>query len=332
MATMTVRFRGICCFIDKKNGESFNKRVVLPNGRSHQHGADREDHLSIIEYYADDLKTAPPDLKRFEYARPGDAAQYQLIMIEEPVYIELLTTSPTLGPVPQGRITPGLNLKDSLIHLDELVATKIQLKQTLLGPAMQVDSNLVSAVVDLPKGVLMAGPPEPMLTRFPNSPKFSDRRAARWLEHIIDVGAVDGVGGEFGLKLTPLGKPQAESREIWFNRSARLITIANEPLRFIVGHFVTNLPKPVEKHEEKKFEEKKPEKGKKKKPEKKPAGVSVAMTGADIPAVFAAGFSGKPTGHFDMYWDLIADPPSFPRPAPEPSLGLGPGCSPANIP
>jgi hypothetical protein len=271
MATMTVRFRGICCFIDKTNGESFNKRVVLPNGRSHQHD-EHEEHLPIIEFFADDLKAAPEDLPRINYTRPGDDAKYQRIELDEPVYIELL------GTAARGAIEPGLNLEESLIHLQDLVDEDIQLKRTLRGPAVKVDPKLVVAVIDLPKGMLMAGPPEPNITKFPNSQKFTERRAARWLEHITQVE------GEFGLRLTPLGKPRPVAREIWFKSSTRMVTIANEPLRFIVGHFV-------------------------KKPMAKPA---------------------KPTGHFDMYWDLIADPPS--RPVPEPSQGLGPGCSPSNIP
>lgn len=292
MATITVRFRGICCFIDKTNGESFNKRVVLPNGKGPQHG-DHEKHLPIIEYFADDLKYPPEGLKRADYTRPGDSAQYQRIELDEPMHIELLGSSP-LGPVPEGKITAGLNLPDSLIHLEELVEQKLQLKRTLRGPAMQVDPNLVVAVIDLPKGVLMAGPPEPVITKFPNSPKFSERRAARWLEHMFVVG------GEFGLRLTPLGgQSQPEAKEIWFKSSTRLITIANEPLRYIVGHFVA-------------------------KPEKLAPAPAVTMD-MGTPA-------GNSTGHFDMYWDLIADPPARPRPIPEPSLGLGPGCSPSNIP
>jgi hypothetical protein len=296
MATMTVRFRGICCFIDKKNGdgekkngESVYKRVVLPNGKSHQHD-DQEEHLPIIEFYADDLKTAPDDLPRFDYTRPGDAAQYQRIELDTPVHIELLNT-------PQGKSDPGLNLEDSLVHLADLVDEDIQLKRTLLGPALKVDSKLVIAVVDLPKGVLMAGPPEPVITKFPNSRKFSERRAARWLEHITQVD------GEFGLRLTPLGQPRPVAREIWFKSSTRMITIANEPLRFIVGHFVTKPPKPAAK---------------------------TGPEGRSAAPVMSMAKLGKPTGHFDMYWDLIADPPA--RPVPEPSQGLGPGCSPSNIP
>lgn len=298
MATITVRFRGICCFIDPTNGESFKKRVVLPNGGAHQH-SDREEHLSIIEYFADDLKNPPEDMRIIEYTRPGDGGQYQGIVIDEPVWIELL------GTAPQGTITRGLNLEESLIHLSELVDEDIRLKRTLLGPANRVDPKLVVAVMDLPKGVLMAGPPEPVVTRFPNSPKFSERRAARWLEHITQIEEEEGESvGQFGLRLTPLGKPHPVPKDIWFEKSTRLITIANEPLRFIVGHFVTNPPKP-----------------------KVSATPQGAMAAVPAPIVKT---TGKPTGHFDMYWDLISDPPS--RPVPEPSLGTGPGCAPANKP
>jgi hypothetical protein len=183
-------------------------------------------------------------------------------------------------------------------------------------------------VVDLPKGVLMPGPPEPMITRFPGSPKFNARRAARWLEHIVEVKDEKDQDRktEFGLRLTPIGKAQAESKVIWFKTTTRLITIANEPLRFIVGHFVTNRPQPVEKTAEKPAAATGPQ------TVAKPVTVAAAQGGMAPMTMDMDAPAGKPTGHFDMYWDLIADPPARPRPIPEPSLGLGPGCSPSNIP
>jgi hypothetical protein len=311
MATITVRFRGICCFIDQADEKIFEKRVVLPNGRGHQH-SDREEHLPIIEYFADDLKVLPPNMTVIEYTRPGDGGKYQGIVLDKPVCIELL------GTVPQGPIQNGLSLDESLIHLNHLVPLEIHLKRTLVGPALNVDSNLVAAVIDLPQGMLLAGPPEPTITRFTSSPKFTERRAARWLEHVttIENGTTPG---RFGLKLTLLANPELPPTYIWFEKTTRMITIANEPLRFIVGHFVTKPPKVVS-----------------------PlmsgptpiASFAPATSGAPpapaAPVLSIAQTPGKPTGHFDMYWDLISDPPS--RPTPDPFLGTGPGCAPANIP
>jgi hypothetical protein len=288
MATVTVRFRGICCFIDPTNGESFKKRVVLPNGGNHHH-VGMEAHVPIIEFFADDLKSAPSDVERISYTRPGDDGQYQRIELEEPVMIELLNAE-------MGAITPGPNFEDSVIHLDSLMSEKLELKRTLLGPAASVSPALAAAVIDLPGGTLMAGPPESSVTRFPAPVKFQPRRIARWLEHIVDVK------GAFGLQLTSLRDPEAPPRQIWFKDTTRLITIGNEPMRAIVGHFVPRAEGAVAADE--------PQHG--------------GHDGdADAPRLQA-------TGHFDIYWDLIADPPF--RPVPEPFQTTGPGCGPATKP
>jgi hypothetical protein len=235
MPTITVRFRGICCFIDKTNGEDFEKRVVLPGGSAHSAHADFEAHLPIIEFLADDLKKAPAYPERISYSRPGDDGQYQRIEIKDPVMIEFQGLSSK-----RKTITRGLNLEDSIIHLDDLAPNrKLALKSTLLGPALKVDPKLAVVVIDLPPGVLMAGPPEPIITSFPAPAKFEHRRTARWLEHIMEVD------DDFSLKLTPLGGDRdAVPQFIHFAPTTRLITIANEPERMIVGHFVQSATGP----------------------------------------------------------------------------------------
>jgi hypothetical protein len=310
MSVITVRFRGICCFIEPTNGESkiFRKRVVLPNGSKHEH-AGMEKHFPIIEFYADDLQRKPAGMELVNFTRPGDEAQYQYIEITEPVRIELIGTK-------EGIVAPGLNLEDSVIHLDSLVSGRLRLKQTLLGDAVAVDSSLAQAVIDLPKGVLMSGPPEAAITAFPKSPKFTKRRVGRWLEHIAEVK------GDFGLQLTPLGKPNATPKQIWFKSSTRLITIANEPLRLIVGQFVptkASVAASVALHGHGKTKAKGGAKKKK-----------VAKNGNDVHQGMQSANGGSPqsTAHFNLYWDLMADPPAS-RPLPEPVQGSGPSCSPA---
>jgi hypothetical protein len=231
MPTITVRFRGICCFIDKTNGEDFEKRVLLPHGGGHHARSNFEAHLPIIEFLADDLKRAPIDLPRTSYTRPGDDGRYERIEIKEPVRIEFRGVSQS-----RKKITRGINLDESIIHLDDLAGRKLEMKKTLTGPALKVDPALAIAVLDLPPGVLMAGPPESIVTRFPPAVKFEERRTARWVEHIMDVD------DDFSVQLTPLGEADAKTQVIQFERTTRLITIANEPERMIVGHFV---PRPA---------------------------------------------------------------------------------------
>jgi hypothetical protein len=273
MATVTVRFRGICCFIDPTNGEDFKKRVVVPNMSIHQH--DMEEHLQIIEFLADDLVPGQ-DLELTAFTRPGDDGKYQYFRLTEPVKIEFIGASGK-------EITAGPNLAKSTLHLDALAGGTLQLKGTLLGPAERVAPALAMAVIDLPGGVLMAGPPEATITSFSPPAIFQKRRLSRWLELFTEI-ADDKFSGDklFGLRLTSLKKSE-DSKEIWFKNSTALVTIANEPERIIVGHFVENQP------------------------------------------------PSEATGHFDIYWDLISDPPPS-RPVPDKFQGTGPGCVPANKP
>lgn len=227
MATVIVRFRGICCFIDPTKNEKFEKRVVVPNMGMHRH--DMEEHLQVIEYLADDLKSAH-GFERVSFTRPGDAGQYEYVALTEPVQIEFIGTKP--GAVS----TPGRAFANSTLHLDELAGKTLQLRSTLLGPAADVDASLAMAVVDLPAGDLVAGPPDSSITTFPPKVNFQPHRVARWLELYTDFE------GDFGLRLTPLGDPKAVPKQIWFKSSAALVTIANEPERLIVGHFVEAQP------------------------------------------------------------------------------------------
>ena len=313
MATITVRFRGICCFIDpEKGGNGFKKRVVLPNGKNHEH-AGMEEHLSIIEYYIDELSSTVPDgLKTESYSRPGDDAKYQRIELDKPMVVEFLNVVST------AKVDPGANLDGRLIRLDQLAPNV--LRRNLLGPIQNVEGDYAKVVMDLPGGTLMAGPPEASRTRFPDVPKFGNRRVARWLELVLEVN------GQFGLKMTPIGGQPSEAKEIYFEEGTGLITIANEPLRLITGRFVP-----------------KPKQGGGTMPSHTGMAGATTATAAKTPSTTAtATMTSAPstdttstpmpqaTGHFDLYWDLMADPTS--RPVPAISQGTGPGCGPANKP
>jgi hypothetical protein len=232
MTTITVRFRGICCFIDPKNGEGFKKRVIVPNMSSHQH--DMEEHLTIVEFLRDDLLSARDlesgqALEQVAFTRPGDGGRYAYIKMTEPVRIEFVGTS-------AGKNAPKFDLDDATIHLDDLVGETLQLRSSLLGPAAKVRPALAKAVIDLPDGVLRAGSPDVNLTQFPPPAKFDQRRIARTIEHNVEVD------GTFGLTIRSLVDTQKAPKEIRFASSTALITIANEPERLIVGHFVENQP------------------------------------------------------------------------------------------
>jgi hypothetical protein len=307
--TITVRFRGICCFIDPENGAPFKKRVVLPNGKTHEH-AGMEPHRAIIEYYSDELTSGVPyGLQTENYSRPGDDAKYQRIELDQPMIIEFINVVST-ADVSSG---PGLNGR--AISLDKLVQGNV-LKRSLMGPLASVSGDLAKVAIDLPGGTLMAGPPEAARTSF-NVDGFVSKRFARWLELIIEVN------GPFGLRLTPIGCSPSDARDIYFAEGTGLVTIANEPVRIITGRFV---PKPQNNavsttpmnHSG--------------------MGASTA-TATRAPDTATSTANATPTTtststlsmvHFDMYWDLMADPAA--RPLPAAYQGSGPSCSPATKP
>lgn len=265
MNTVTVTFRGICCFIDPTNNEDFNKRVVLPR---HQDHASMEEHLPVIEFLADDVISVPEDMERVGFWRPGDEGKYEYVQIKDPSCIEFVGTK-------AGKITPTLKLKDAVISLDSLLPDDPPvLKKNLLGPALKVKKELAAAVIDLPAGELAPGTFDKALTSFPAPIPFTPRYLAKTLDHTTQVE------GKFGVRLTKLGVANPNPQTIWFTDTTRTVTIANEPLRLIVGHIMD------------------------------------APTGT--------------TGHFDMYWDLIAGPES--RPVPNSDQGTGPGCAPSTKP
>lgn len=278
MSTVTVRFRGICCFVDPLDDDEkqkFTKRVLLPSSTPHVHMG-MEEHQTIIEFYADDLDGKPAGVTETYYMRPGDPGHYKNIRLEKPTLIELLG-------VPAGGIQSSRNFGTSVIHFKEVLSELPPLKRSLVGTAAKINRELVAAVVDLPAGELSAGPAESTLTTFNMVPTFAPRYVAQWIQHVIEVD------GPLAIRLTELGEGGQDPRIIRFKNTTQLITIGNEPERLTVGHFVPH----------------------------------AGMHGPSASPV-------QSSGHFDLYYDLMADPPVRPRPAP--SLGLGGGCNPANRP
>jgi hypothetical protein len=309
--TITVRFRGICCFIDPENGASFKKRVVLPNGKNHEH-AGMEQHKAIIEYYIDELEGSVPDnLQTADYTRPGDDAKYQRIELDQPMLIEFINAVSTT------KVSSGPNLAGRAISLDQLVGGNV-LRRSLMGPLENVSADLAKVAIDLPGGTLMGGPPEAVRTSFKDVPAFKSRRVARWLELILEVN------GKFGLKLTPIGGDPSEAKTIFFKEGTGLVTIANEPVRLITGRFV---PKPQDNVAGKMpghpVMDAVPTTTATKTPDTASASVTHAPSTTSTSSV-------QTTVHFDLYWDLMADPVA--RPLPDTFQGTGPSCSPATKP
>jgi hypothetical protein len=309
---LTVRFRGICCFIDQLNGQrerTFEKRVVLPNGGKHEHMG-IEKHLPIIEFFAEDLIERPADMAPVPFTRPGDDGMYQYIELTEPVSITLRGTT-------KGNVRESLSLAGSVIHLDKLVPKPAELRDSLLGDPVKADAALVMAVMDLPTGELASGPPEGSFTEFPMSPNFKKRRVGRWLEHTVALPDDETIC----LELTPLGQKNA-TKQILFKNTTSMITIANEPLRLIVGKFVQKPNGETEgltpNHTMKTATA---ESGAKESTNGNGAGAHQGMPSTN-------GGSAQGTAHFNLYWELMKDPPTE-RPRPASSQGSGPSCSPA---
>src|SRR5690349_729243 len=117
MSAVTIRFRGLCCFIKDTNGAKyFQRRVVLP---SHDHSAGIEHHISHIEFLADDLKKVSQGLTPIPYKRPGDDGQYERIELNDAVMIEFLGLEGE-----DKRVTEGPTFKGAAIGLQGLAGER----------------------------------------------------------------------------------------------------------------------------------------------------------------------------------------------------------------
>ncbi|HET8797097.1 MAG TPA: hypothetical protein VFO89_05405 [Thermoanaerobaculia bacterium] len=299
---LIVRFRGICGHIDlpsengRKNGPK-KKRTVLVrhtngkgNGKKNSKG-NVEPHIPYIEFFADDVEALSDTLDVTQFSRPGVEGRFARITFDEPTEVRF-------KDIPAGLVDEDLGYQKNVPHIGEILRSEVAVLEELLMPEIKdVKGDSIAAVFDMPEGRLVAGEPEPALTRFDPKVGFKERRLARWSDlHLAYEPPLI-------LELAPLGG-DGDVQEITFKNSLRMLTIGNEPERLILGIFGP--------------------------PSGHPNGSDTDHdhNGHDH------GDGSTPvqrTGHYILYYDLLKNPPADP-PVPIPPQFDGSGCPNNNYP
>lgn len=220
---LLVRFRGICGLLDLPNSK--RKRAVLL--RHHTGIAGIEHHIPHIEFYADDVETFSRELPIRLYTRPGFDGRLARVDLDDSTVIRL--KNPEI--IPAGDVEEEPNYQFDVPHMSEVLkalGADTEVVPSLLDPDInKVDRDKAAAVFDMPKGRIMAGEPEAMITRFEKKVKFEPRRLARWTDLLIACQP------PVTLELQSLAT--GTRREIVFRDTLRMLTIGNEPERAILG-------------------------------------------------------------------------------------------------
>ncbi|HWW62591.1 MAG TPA: hypothetical protein VN181_14555 [Thermoanaerobaculia bacterium] len=215
-----IRFRGICTHIDMGGGSTSARkmRTVLVRG-NHNDGI--EHHLSFLEFLPDDLADGglPADLEAVTFTRPGSVGLLARIDFNDTYEIRVNAT--------KGYVEQDPFFKQSVPSLTEIVG-ELTVKPGLLRPNPQdVDSDLVTAVFDLPAGRIQPGEGEPELTRFAPAVGFAERYLARWSDLFVTI--------EDRPIVELLSLTGGANYTIFFKPTTQMITFGNEPESQIVG-------------------------------------------------------------------------------------------------
>jgi hypothetical protein len=221
---LVIRFRGICGHIDLPNGKNGTsrkkkKRTVLV---SHHNGhLEIEHHIAYIEFLADDVESFSPGLKVVQYSRPGVDGRLARVALDHPTLIQLRGIKP-------GYVEEEISYRNDVPHMSDVVGQHEVASSLKAEKAKDIDNPHVSAVFDMPEGRLVAGEPEPAITRFATGINFKARRLARWSDLYSEYIP------PLVVELVRLGS-DATPQEIRFRKTLRMITIGNEPERLILG-------------------------------------------------------------------------------------------------
>ena len=220
-----IRFRGICAHVDVNNGlapdgKRRKKRTILMRHRNAD--ANIEHHTAHIEFFADDVDAFSPELKVVSYSRVGVEGRLARVDLADGTVIRLKNTPP-------GYVLESPSYESDVPRFTELLPQQNRpIAAGLVGDIEKLDINRAVAAFDMPEGILVAGEPEGLITRFKKSVNFTSRRLARWAELFATVAA-----GPIEIELSAPGK--SDPRRIQFKNTLRMLTIGNEPERLILG-------------------------------------------------------------------------------------------------
>jgi hypothetical protein len=221
---LVIRFRGICGHIDLPNGKTGNskkkkKRTVLV---SHHNGnMEIEHHIPYIEVLADDVESFTSGLNVVQYSRPGVDGRLARVELDNATLIKLRDIEP-------GYVEEEISYRNDVPHMKDVVGQPNAAMNLQTPEAKDINTDHVVAVFDMPEGRLVAGDPEPAITRFATGIPFKPRRLARWSDLYSEYTP------PLVVELVRLGSDVAK-QEITFHKTLRMITIGNEPERLILG-------------------------------------------------------------------------------------------------
>jgi len=210
MTTITMRFIGICCFLDTPGG---GKRVVLPvDKRANERGDGK--HVPYLEVEVidqplvqglfDEEWTYVRDLVTYRrYHLSGDRVRISNLVISPGASLNQLAT--------YSERVPALTLVTPALRRDVGVAV-------LHDPP---DPDRAAAYFDITHGDLHAGPPNNFPTRFSAQTQWPTRRLAQWVE--LQVPIPDGHGPTIHIDGAEFGE-----RTIQLAPRTTRITIGNQ--------------------------------------------------------------------------------------------------------
>lgn len=215
MATITIRFEGICCHIKPPVGSpiTVERRSIVPDISAHI-----PTHVRYIEMFTNDVDTAANPAFSFTtpYTRYGTSYQYVPIENEK---IELLNITSTTF---ETRATFGERIP-MLSHVEPRFTG---VKAALLQPTVAATEQV--AYFDITKGILSSGLPEGLRTEFVPTNLWPVKHLGEWAQLDVEVS-----GSVPMLKVTNL--QTGTDRMLVLKDGAGLITIGNQTDLDIVG-------------------------------------------------------------------------------------------------
>lgn len=211
MSTLAIRFIGIICFVDGREGDSFVKRVLLPNDQHAEHRGGPA-HIPYIEVDLEDLGRDSKIEPSKVYTRGGRTFHRYDVDGER---ISIKNAGQGNGRLvvlpPFSERIPSMTLVCPDCPPNP--------KSECFAPAPPRD--LAVAYFDIRTGFLTSGPVEEEETRFEEGSNWPTRRLARWAQ--LDM-SFQGESAEILLEQFD----GSGRRTIPLKRSAYMVTIGNQ--------------------------------------------------------------------------------------------------------
>lgn len=217
MSTLTVRFIGICCLIDKpsRNGNGMGKRVVLPVDNRVGERFDGP-HIPYIEV---ELVDAPRVTGRFAADKTftRDMVAYRRFHLSGD-RVSIVNQSGGTG----AKLNVLSTFTERVPSLTQVSQGRVPAKPDPQVIGSAPDPARVAGYFDILYGDLHAGPPNMFPTRFSEPTDWPTRRLAQWIE--LQIPIADGQG------------PRIEVESFGRNLGTRTIELSERTARITIGN------------------------------------------------------------------------------------------------